>query len=229
VHNPLLDVGGDIGVDDFGFSPGLRLGWFSEFDKPQTYGISLGVFGAGAGARFEDSPLSDPFVIVQAEAGQRFFGGLEGNYRLYYWHNGRGEDFNGKERNHAGIGFSVDQKVADYTTLFARFGQQTQGRVKFDRAVTIGADIGGSYWGRGGDSIGLALGWLSLSDAYESASNSIVGFNSSGAEQLLELFYRYRVNSYFELSPNLQYIRRPGGNPSASAMAAYGLRAQLNY
>ncbi|MFQ5643241.1 MAG: carbohydrate porin [Thiogranum sp.] len=228
VHNPLLDVGGDVGVDDFGFSPGLRVGWFNDFYKPQTYAVSIGVFGAGKGAQFEDS-LSDPFVIAQAETGQRFFSGLEGNYRLYYWRNGRGEDFDGRERTHAGFGLSVDQKVADYTTLFARFGQQTEGDVRFDRTLTIGADVGGSYWNRGGDTLGLALGWLSLSDDYESASNSIAGFNASGAEQLAELFYRYRINSQFELSPNLQYIRRPGGNPSASAMTAYGLRVQLSY
>lgn len=228
VHNPLLDVGGDIGVDDFGFSPGLRLAWINDFYKPQTYAVSMGVFGAGKGASFEDS-LSDPFLIVQAETGQRFFGGLEANYRLYYWRNGRGEDFDGVEKTHAGIGLSLDQKVDDYTTLFARYGQQTQGRVKFDRTLTIGADFGGSYWGRGGDTIGLALGWLSLSDEYKAGSNSIVGFNASGAEQVAELFYRYRINSQFELSPNLQHIRQPGGNQAASAMTAYGLRVQLNY
>ncbi len=222
IHNPLLDVGSDIGVDDFGFSPGMRLAWFNDYYRPQRYGLSMGVFGAGKGASFEDS-LSSPFLIVQAETSQRFFGGLEANYRLYYWRNGRGKDFDGLEKKHSGFGLSLDQKVADYTTLFARFGQQTQGRVKFDRTLTIGADIGGSYWRRGGDAIGLALGWLSISDDYKSASSA------SGAEQLAEVFYRYRINSQFELSPNLQYIRRPGGNQATAAMTAYGLRVQLNY
>ncbi|VAX12828.1 hypothetical protein MNBD_GAMMA24-1818 [hydrothermal vent metagenome] len=228
VHNPLLDVGSDIGVDDFGFSPGLRLAWFNDNYRPQRYGLSMGIFGAGKGARFEDS-LSKPFIIVQAETGQRFFGGLEANYRLYYWRNGRGKDFDGSERNHAGFGLSLDQKVADYTTVFARFGQQTQGRVRFDRALTVGANFGGSYWDRGGDAIGLALGWLTISKDYQPVSNSIAGFDASGAEQITELFYRYRINGQFELSPNLQHIRRPGGNQAASTMIAYGLRAQLNY
>ncbi len=228
VHNPLLDVGGDIGVDDFGFSPGMRLAWVNDYYKPQTYGLSMGVFGAGKGASFEDS-FSDPFVIMQAETGQRFFGGLEGNYRVYYWRNGRGQDFDGIENTHAGIGLSLDQKVDDYTTLFARVGWQTQGRVKFDRTLTFGADFGGSYWSRGGDAIGVALGWLSISDEYKADSTSLVGFNASGAEQVAELYYRYRINSQFELSPNLQYLRRPGGNSGASAMTAYGLRVQLNY
>lgn len=228
VHNPLLDVGSDIGVDDFGFSPGLRLAWFNDNYRPQRYGLSMGIFGSGKGAQFQDS-LSKPFMIVQAETGQRFFGGLEANYRLYYWRNGRGKDFDGTEKNHAGFGLSLDQKVADYTTIFARFGQQTQGRVKFDRALTIGADFGGSYWRRGGDTMGLALGWLAISKDYQPVSNSIAGFNASGTEQIAEIFYRYRINSQFELSPNLQHIRRPGGNQVASAITAYGLRVQLNY
>ncbi len=228
VHNPLLDAGSDIGVDDFGFSPGLRLAWFNDNYRPQRYSLSMGIFGAGKGARFEDS-LSNPFIIVQAETGQRFFGGLEANYRLYYWRNGRGKDFDGTEKTHAGFGLSLDQKVADYTTVFARFGQQTQGRVKFDRTLTVGADFGGSYWSRGGDAIGLALGWLVISADYKPASNSIAGFNASGAEQIAEIFYRYRINKQFELSPNLQHIRRPGGNQTASGITAYGLRVQLNY
>lgn len=228
VHNPLLDAGSDIGVDDFGFSPGLRLAWFNDNYRPQRYSLSMGIFGAGKGARFENS-LSSPFIIVQAETGQRFFGGLEANYRLYYWRNGRGKDFDGTEKTHAGFGLSLDQKVADYTTVFARFGQQTQGRVKFDRTLTVGADFGGSYWSRGGDAIGLALGWLVISADYKPASNSIAGFNASGAEQIAEIFYRYRINKQFELSPNLQHIRRPGGNQTASGITAYGLRVQLNY
>ncbi len=228
MHNPLLDVGSDIGVDDFGFAPGMRLAWFNDHYKPQRYGLSVGVFGAGKGASFEDS-LSDPLIMIQAETGQRFFSGLEGNYRVYYWRNGRGEDFNAIENTHSGIGLSLDQKVDDYITLFTRFGQQTEGRVRFDRSLTFGADFGGSYWKRGGDAIGLALGWLSLSNEYKADSNSLVGFTASGAEQVAEIFYRYRINSQFQLSPNLQYIRQPGGNPSASAMTAYGLRVQLNY
>ncbi len=224
VHNPLLDVGGDIGVDDFGFTPGMRMAWVNDTQKPLQYGVSVGVFGAGDGASFEDS-LSDPFVIVQADTKQSFFTGLEGNYRAYYWRNGSSEDLLGIQETHSGIGISVDQKVHDYTTLFARYGHQTEGDVRFDDALTIGADFGGSYWNRGGDAIGVAAGWLFLSDEYKDFAT----YDASGEEQIAEIFYRYRINSQLDLSPNLQYIRRPGGNNDASSMTAVGLRAQLNF
>ena len=48
VHNPLLDSGGDIAVDAFGFAPGARVGYFNEGESA-TWGVSLGVFGAGPG------------------------------------------------------------------------------------------------------------------------------------------------------------------------------------
>ncbi len=224
VHNPLLDVGGDIGVDDFGFTPGVRMAWIDDTQKPLQYGVSMGIFGAGDGASFEDS-LSDPFMIIQAETKQSFFTGLEGNYRLYYWRNASAEDLLGNQETHSGIGISVDQKVADYTTLFARYGHQTQGDVRFDNALTFGADFGGSYWNRGGDAIGVALGWLSLSDEYK----ELAPYDTGDAEQVSELFYRYRINSQLDISPNIQHIRQPGGNKDASSMTAIGVRAQLNF
>ncbi len=237
VHNPLLDVGGDVGVDEFGFTPGMRLAYINDFYKPQQYGLSLGVFGSGEGASFSDS-LKTPFVILQAETEQRIFGGLAGNYRLYAWRNGRAEDFDGTVTAHSGVGISLNQQVADYATLFLRAGWQTQGKVAFDRTLTLGGEWGGSYWGRGADALGIALGWLKVSDEFSKASLTLdadgdgtpdFGYRADGSEQIAEIYYRYRLNGQFELSPNLQYVRTPGGNGSASDMTALGLRAQLSF
>jgi hypothetical protein len=234
IHNPLLDAGGDIGVDEFGFTPGIRLAWIDDSRKPVSYGLSMGVFGAGSGASFEDT-LDSPFVIVQAETGQRLFNGLAGNYRLYAWLNTRAEGYDTALNDHSGVGISIDQQVADYVTLFGRYGIQLKGRVMFDQALTLGAEIGGSYWDRGADALGIALGWLDTSDAFRRDSLSIdgdgdgnpdFGYQASAGEQLLEVYYRYRLNSQFELSPNLQYVINPGGNESAADVIAFGLRTQ---
>ncbi len=237
VHDPLLDVGGDVGVDEFGFTPGMRLAYINDFYKPQQYGISLGVFGSGKGASFSDS-LKKPFLILQAETEQRMFGGLAGNYRLYAWRNGRAEDFDGTVTAHSGVGLSLNQQVADYATLFLRGGLQTEGTVTFDRTLTLGGEWGGSYWGRGADALGIALGWLKISDDFRQASLTLdadgdgrpdYGYQADGSEQIAELYYRYRLNDQFELSPNLQYVRNPGGNGSASNLTALGLRVQLSF
>ncbi|HMM77892.1 MAG TPA: carbohydrate porin [Gammaproteobacteria bacterium] len=75
VHNALLDSGGDMGMDRYGFTPGVRLAYHSDAGKPEWWRASVGVFGAGSGASFDDS-FDSPMVILQLEAGRKFFGGL---------------------------------------------------------------------------------------------------------------------------------------------------------
>ncbi|MBI3141035.1 MAG: transporter, partial [Rhodocyclales bacterium] len=124
VHNPLLDSGGDIGADAYGFAPGARLAYISEQAKPETWGASVGVFGSGPGANFSGS-LSEPFVIAQLETSRKFFGGLPGNYRLYAWTNGHTLDLQDKEQRHSGFGLSLDQRLGRDWNLFGRYGRRT--------------------------------------------------------------------------------------------------------
>lgn len=226
VHNPLLDAGGDIGVDANGFTPGMRLSYYDAGSKPDTWRLSLGLFGAGKdGANYERT-LAKPLLMLQAETEQRLFGGLAGNYRLYAWRNPQAGHFDQAitdPERHSGWGISADQRLGDGVTLFGRYGQQMQGHVPFDRALTVGAEFSGSYWNRGGDSIGLAGGLLRTSQDYRAARNL------GGNEQVAELYYRYRINKQFELSPNFQYIGKPAGDDSADAIKILGLRAQISY
>ena len=237
VHNPLLDAGGQVGVDANGFQPGFVASYYNETSKPETWRLSLGVFGTGQGANYQRF-FSSPLVMAQAETSLKFFGGLTGNYRLYAWRQGQGTELDGSTAQQSGWGISADQRVDDGVTLFGRYGQMAKGKVPFDRALTLGAEFNGSYWSRGGDSIGVAAGWLRASDDYRAAGGSgdLDGdgvadftFSPDGAEQVAELYYRYRITKQFELSPDFQLVRRMGGNPGASTAKVLGLRAQLSY
>src|SRR3990167_1734467 len=230
VHNPLLDAGGDIGVDANGFSPGLRLSYANVASKPETWRLSLGVFGAGANGSNYQRSLSSPLVMLQAETEQRMFRGLVGTYRIYAWRNAQASHFDSsltEPEHHSGWGISADQRVGDGVTLFGRYGHQMQGHVSFDRALTLGADVNGSYWSRGGDSVGLAAGWLKTSQNYRDFTAGTTP--AGGAERIAELYYRFRINPQFELSPSFQYIGNPAGDGSVEAVKILGLRAQLTY
>ncbi len=233
VHNPLLDSGGDIRADAYGFAPGAILQYVNEHDKSRAWGLSLGAFGSGPGANFSGS-LGKPYIIGQADTTWRF-NHLPGNYRAYLWTNGRGLGYDGLERRHAGIGMSVDQKVTDYVTLFGRYGHQGSGKVRFDRALTAGAEIAGNAWGRGADSLGMAAGFLRTSSSYRRDSVALdidadgaLDPRASGTERIGEIYYRFRVNSLLELTPDFQFIQRPGGNDSAT-IKVVGLRAKLGF
>ncbi|OHC70237.1 MAG: hypothetical protein A2045_14655 [Rhodocyclales bacterium GWA2_65_20] len=236
VHNPLLDSGGDIRADAYGFAPGAIVKYANSRQKGSEWGLSLGVFGSGPGANFTGS-LAGPLVIAQAETAARI-NYLPGNYRAYLWHNGRGAGYDGIERKHAGIGFSGDQKVTDEVTLFGRYGHQIKGQVRFDRALTLGAELAGTPWARGADGFGVAFGALRTAASFRNDSLTVdadgdatpdFGYQASGSEKQLEIYYRYKLNSKVELTPDLQWIRQPGGDATAPTVKVLGLRAKLGF
>ncbi|MGH8747233.1 MAG: carbohydrate porin [Burkholderiales bacterium] len=237
VHNPLLDAGGDIGADDYGFAPGLRLSYLNERSAPESWRLSLGIFGPGESANFTHS-FSPPLAIVQAERELKLFEGLGGNYRAYYWRNGQAESYTGALQRHSGFGLSIDQRYGDAITFFGRYGHQITGDVRFDRALTLGAEIGGEYWNRSADAIGIALGALRTSSGFAAASATLdvdgdglpdYGYAANRNEQIAELYYRYNVSKQLALSPSLQLIGSPGGDGSAATISVLGLRAQVTY
>jgi len=236
VHNPLLDSGGDIRADAYGFAPGAIVKYENSAQKGGEWALSLGLFGSGPGANFTGS-VAGPFVIAQAETAARI-NYLPGSYRVYLWNQGRASNYDRIERKHSGIGASADQKVADNLTVFARYGHQLKGKSRFDRALTIGAELDGSSWSRAADSIGLAFGALRTSAAFRNDSPTIdadgdgapdFGYQAGGSEKQLELYYRYKLNANLELTPDFQLIRQPGGNAAAPTVKVLGLRAKLGF
>lgn len=227
VHNPLLDSGGDVRADAYGFAPGLIAQYVNERQKGGEWALSLGVFGSGAGANFTGS-LSGPLVIAQAETAARF-NYLPGNYRAYLWNQGRGMGYDGIERKHAGIGVSVDQKVSDDIVVFGRYGRQLKGQVRFDRALTLGGELAGNAWGRAADGVGLAFGSLRTSNNYLADSLAIDGYQAGGSEKQSELYYRFKLNRHVDVSPNFQWVRNPGGDSTAATVKVVGLRAKVGF
>lgn len=239
VHNPLLDSGGDTGADAYGFAPGGIVQYVNEQDKGGEWGLSLGVFGSsGTAARNAanfNASLAAPFVIAQAQTATRF-NYLPGNYRAYVWRNGRAVNYQALEERHSGFGLSFDQKVDDDLTLFGRYGHQLQGKVRFDRALVGGLELAGNRWGRAADAVGIALGALRTSKDFRGDSPTAdadgdgipdYGYRADGWERLLEVYYRYRINERFELSPDLQYIGNPAGG--GGAVKVVGLRARVGF
>lgn len=243
VHNPLLDAAGEVGVDANGFQPGFVASYLNWFDKPQPWRVSVGLFGAGdRGSNYQRS-LSSPLLMVQAEKQLRF-DGLLGNYRVYGWNRSQGTDFDGTQAKHTGIGISIDQRVGDGVTLFARYGKLIKGELPFNQAFTAGAEFSGSYWGRAADAIGIAGAWLQSGKGYRAAGGSgcAGGFDANdqcisgaftylpqGAEKLAEVYYRYRISPQFQISPDFQYVANGGGNADAKSVKVFALRANIAY
>lgn len=236
VHNPLLDSGGDTGADAYGFMPGAIVKYANSEHKGGEWALSLGAFSSDTGANFSGANRSS-FIIGQAEINTRF-NYLSGTWRLYAWSNNRAQNYDGLQRRNAGWGASVNQKALDDLTLFGRYGRNTSGVVRFDRALTLGAELEGTRWSRSADSIGLAFGSLRTSGNFRANSPTVdangdgisdFGYQAGGHERLTELYYRYKLNANVELTPNFQWIRNPGGDGTAPTLRVLGLRAKLGF
>ena len=244
VHNALLDnpLAANIGADGFGFSPGVRVGYRNERTKSEPWGVSMGLFGAGRSADFSQG-FRAPFWIVQAETTRRF-SGLTGNYRAFVWRNGQAPTFmrDPKDpdqtllRPHRGAGFNFDQRFGDYVTFFGRLGWASGEGLPFDRTLAAGAEIGGSYWSRGADALGVAFAMNRSTSNFRNAptrwadagGKPVFGFAARGDETLAELYYRFRVHQNLEISPDFQLIRNPAGSPDAPLVKVVGVRVQLS-
>jgi high affinity Mn2+ porin len=239
VHNPLLDSGGAVGGDAYGFTPGARLAYHADGTNGDGWRASLGAFGAGEGASFSNS-LSRPFLIAQLESGRQF-NGLAGNYRVYAWTNGSATPYSNAAASdterQSGWGLSADQQITQTATVFARYGRATRGSVRFDQAITAGLELSGAAWGREKDRLGFAGGWLRASKDFESDAPGLdadgvdgadFGYAASGAEHLAELYYAWQVNDHLELTPDLQWIARPGAD-DAEDITVVGLRATMGF
>ncbi|MFO1253626.1 MAG: carbohydrate porin [Inhella sp.] len=219
VHNPLLDSGGDIGADRYGFAPGAVLTWRAAGEADGAEGADQG--RSASLGWFSRTALRRALLIVQLEQPLSLLP-QRGRLRAYAWQQGRGEGFDGVQRRHRGLGVSMDQALTPHLAVFARWGHQTQGRVRFDRALVAGLEWQGGAWGRSADGLGLALARLRTSAGFAAASDPA----ARGSEQLAELYYRWQWLPQLELSPDVQWLRRLGGQTGPRGRVV-GLRLRV--
>ncbi len=73
----------------------------------------------------------------------------------------------------------------------------------------------------GGNQLGVAYNW--------GKPNESTWGPGLDNQQTLEVFYRIQLWKEIAITPDVQYIRNPALNPSASSMWVWGLRARLAF
>jgi len=190
IHNPLLDVGGDLNPGTYGGTPGIHLKY-----SHNNFLAQLGTFGSGLGADFEGS-IDNRITISQLTWFQEIAAGLEKSYRVYYWDRKQGIDVDGNSLmpKATGWGFSFDYDMNNYFSFISRYGRSLDSSKdeSISNALTIGLNIKGSLLGRPDDNIGIAAVKIKM---YENDN-----------ERFSEIYYKLFINKNFEISGSFQNL-----------------------
>ena len=194
IHNPLLDVGGDLNPGTYGGTPGVHV-MFGDSDQNAYTVTRLAIFGSGLGADLKGS-MRNRVSVGQFEYAHSQTSEYKGHYRIYVWDRNNGVDVDGISPMSAasGWGISLNQGLSEYIGIFSRFGKSTDD-VKaetLEDAVTGGMHVGGALWGRANDSFGVALGSMKI--------------NQGDSESFSEIYYKLKLTPNFSITPSFQAI-----------------------
>lgn len=228
IHNPAVEFGGSA---DF-YGPGIRLTYWAV----EAMDITLGAFeGNGDYVDMFDKPFLMAEVNFKFKPFDR-----EGNYRLYYWNRqGRDSLSNTANPNDAGlleaenkgVGLNIDQYITDTVGIWLMGGVQREKVAQFDRFIGGGLNITGEAFNRPQDVIGLGYGVTFMGKDYKDFKTSSSPGFESGPEHYMELYYNIAIADAplykgFHISPDIQYVMNPGGDPNATKLFIYGIRFQ---
>ncbi|OGP17867.1 MAG: hypothetical protein A2V21_306500 [Deltaproteobacteria bacterium GWC2_55_46] len=228
VNNLAIEFGGDANGYGAGLSAAYR--FTSIYNKGLNVTGRVGLF-EGDGD-FQDM-MDSPFIMAELDIWRPYYG-LDGNYRIYAWTNQVKHtdlaDPTTENLSNKGFGISVDQKVSNDMTLFARYGVQDKSVASFDQVISAGAQLVGNAWGRGNDVAGLAYGASHVSKDFKDNSLSLEGYSADASfEHYIEAYYRYWANDNISISPDLQVVVNPGGDSSQDTVFIYGARLAATF
>lgn len=228
VHNMTIDF--PVGYNE---SPGVVARLNQDGPAPVNNWYVMGGV-ADANADFRDF-YKEMFGILEAGAEVEFVDGFPGTYRIYVWRN-NSDHVNIRRMNQdrtkdgMGWGLSLDQRVDANMIVFLRWGMRDRDAYVVNRALSYGMLVEGELWGRADDAVGLAANLAMLSGHARRLARTPPQNVGTGNELLAEAFYRCQINDYLAVSPNIQFVKNPGGLTTfRHDMWVLGMRARLQF
>jgi hypothetical protein len=143
------------------------------------------------------------------------------------------------DQTKVGLGVSLEQQLRPDVGLFARASAadgrtETYAFTEIDRSHSAGLQLRGSAWGRGQDTLGLALARNGLSSPHRDylAAGGLGFFLGDGrlryrVERVVEAFYNLQLLPQATLGLDWQHIAHPGYNADRGPARFLGLRLHL--
>lgn len=128
----------------------------------------------------------------------------------------------------AGAGASGGEAIRGLTG-FVRAGFSPGDRNLYSQTADAGLSYTGLLPGRPADILGLGLAWVRLSEGYRRAERAAGATVESEGEGVVELSYQVVLGDRWSFTPDLQWIRQPGGSRAVGDALVIGLRTRLSF
>jgi porin len=154
--------------------------------------------------------LDELFVAVEPTFAPQIDGLGQGHYRLLVYHQQT------QGRSGFGFSFNFDQEIGGGFMPFARVSVGDEAITPFKVFASAGLGWKKAF-GRSQDMCGAGYVWGDPSDP------------ALRDEHLVEVFYRFAVNNYLAVTPDIQFLINPGRNPQDDLIVVLGLRLMATF
>ncbi len=206
-----------IPYPDYGFGVAA---WYAPDETPLRFGAQV-VDGEGD----NEDVVEDAFAMVEA-VWQADFGGRPGSYSVHAWFAGAEQSVfadPGETDPAFGVGLGIDQELGDAIGVWLRYGFADPALSEVAHALSLGASIATAVVANGGETLGIGYALSVASDDFTDA----VG--DRDPEHHLEIYWRWDLGHGLAVTPDLQYVHNPAGDPTADGVAAFILRGELSF
>lgn len=228
-----VDAAGDFINASMGFSPTIFMlptypspaPSLNVFATPNPHlNLGVGVYGSQTGA----ARWRQPFLIAQATGSWAAANGLDGYLRVGAWKQNQDTE-DGLTMAASGRYVVVEQALWQTASGAEGSGQlRAFGQFGFTNTFTDAADRhigGGLIWNglsrrRSEDAIGFGATYARMG-----TGSDFVG----GSELAVGPFMRLKVAPWLFVTPDVQYVRRPGGDPEAGSATVGTLRFSAEF
>lgn len=212
-------------------SPDQDLGVMVSLEVKEDLRVLMGAYQArpdgGRSLGHALDSLRGPLYIVEPIIDYAI-GDKAGQFHLGYWINNddtKRLDASDSSDDLDGVYLTLDQVLLHDENSKPVIGASLQYAKNDDRYMEVDTFYGASFeWfgpvdGRDDDIVGLGI--------YQAKLSGDGGFEKDH-ETVYELFYKFQLNSWCSVKPDLQYIVNPGGsdNPDATVL---GVRAEFSF
>jgi porin len=218
-----------FGVDVFVYPTSNFYAGIGAYDGSLQTGVSTGLTGPA-----NVFHLHSEFLIAEVGATWTAPGARDGRLGIGVWHDTAAlTRFGGGTENGAtGPYLTLDQTLwrknpdvdgdKQGIAMFGTAGYADPGISAVNYQFGGGLKWTGPITSRGGDILGFGASYIRLS------ADTGSGFTRPD-ETTIETFYKLRLNTWFSVQPDLQYIHNPGGVASRHDAIAFTLQALVDF